>query len=226
MDDNRQQRILIKFAEVINQKIRQEFDERDAEIAALKKAVNELRSQLDACREQIGTLRHQIESTDHLNSLIADLAHDGYTVTESVKRFIEDYNRAAERPEANHAFRDKYGPEQVEVIKRLDRAAAPRPGPNFAKGRGDYWVVPSKTPNHYLVIPRIGMIYDDGAHQTEAMSEVFEVEGYFEGGRFPRIRLIRPAIFTVQDRQWTRLEKGAIRVAEAAPEEQPENLVG
>ncbi len=222
MDDNRHQRILIKFVEVINQKIRQEFDERDAEIAALKTSVNELRSQLDACREQINSLRHQIESTDHLNSLIADLAHDGYTVTESVKQFIEDYNRAAERPEANNAFRDKYGPERVEAVNRPDR----RPGPNFAKGRGNYWVIPSKTPYHYLVIPRIGMIYDDRAHQNEAMSEVFEVEGFHEGGRFARIQMIRPAIFMVQDRQWTRLEKGAIRVAKAAQAEQPENLVG
>ena len=127
---------------------------------------------------------------------------------------IDNYNRVVSQPQLENDFRDKYGPERFAVVNRRDRRLDPEEPPVFAKGGGDYWGIATKTPNHYLIVPRIGLVYDAELHRAGGMGEVFRPDGYREGASGLQLLLVRPAVMRLQNEQWELVEAGEIRLVE------------
>ncbi len=204
-------------------KLQVELDHCVNEVATLQTQCVDLQQALD---EALQTGKGQLTASDSVSAPDPALAEtktpnpeaspeksseakNGYV---AMGAMVSEYNRVVDQPQLENTFRDKYGPERLEVENFVDRKLNPELPPVFIKGGGDYWVIATKTPDHYIVLPRFTMVYDEDVHEASAMGQVFVVNGYRPGRRFTKIRLIKPAIFTYTEDVWKPTEQGELQL--------------
>ncbi len=239
MIEKHNDRLIHQLADIINKNAQREFAKMEREIDVLREQVGKLQAELDNCVNEVVTLQTQCvnlqqaldealqtgqgqltaadsvlspSETKTLSPEAAEKSSETKSGYVAMSAMVNEYNRVVDQPQLENTFRDKYGPERLEVENFIDRKLNPELPPVFIKGGGDYWVIATKTPDHYIVLPRFTMVYDEDAHEASAMGQVFVVNGYQPGRRFTKVRLIKPAIFTNAENGWKPTEQGELEL--------------
>ena len=137
-----------------------------------------------------------------------------------VEALVHSYNSTAAEPRRIQEFRDRYQPDRLDVSNAMERMRGTGGGiaPVFQPSNsGIYLAVAYGTEqNRYMVVPQFELTLQQSVYGPGAMGEVFECPGFDPQRRYPKFKLIRPALFETDAgrRHWSLVEKGEIELGQ------------
>jgi hypothetical protein len=124
------------------------------------------------------------------------------------------YNAGVINPSDRDKFRIQFQPKRINTTNATERSKDPNLAPEFqTDDAGDYYAIQLErhSGRRYAVLPRFDLTFDEVILGPGAMGYVFDLPDYTPGLRYPRIKVLLPAVFESEgEHSWRRLERGKL----------------
>ncbi|MBI1923908.1 hypothetical protein HYR99_06620 [Candidatus Poribacteria bacterium] len=130
-----------------------------------------------------------------------------------MQEFGHLYNAAVEDSKRHSEFAQRYQPVRIGVANAMERRRDSSKEPDFQTSPyGDYFAVVVEGGTRYAVVPRFALTFQESSYGPGAMGQVFECPNYDIRQRYPRVKVVKPAVFEPDParQRWTLKEKGVL----------------
>jgi len=113
----------------------------------------------------------------------------------------------------NREFTDYYRPTRIGVENAMDRRKNPDISPKFITAPdGDYYAIENERDRQFMVVPRLGMVFQESSYGPGAMGFVFECPDYNPQLRYHQVKVVEPAFFEPDSARqyWKLRDKGKL----------------
>ncbi|MBI1923907.1 hypothetical protein HYR99_06615 [Candidatus Poribacteria bacterium] len=189
--------IFIRKGELTLQKQEESFQRMESALQRLIKLIQNQKSQIPA------------------DSPSQKKQNDSYQPQEKSPRqmFCHLYNVAVEDSNARDEFIRRYQPIQISVANAMERRRDSSIEPRFQTADGGgYYAVAVEENMPYVIVPRFDLTFQDSLYREGAMGQVFECPNYDVRQHYPRVKVVKPALFEPDSakQHWTLKEKGQL----------------